>query len=293
MSGRILVVEESRPVVAALRKALEAAGFRVDASSFASAADKHDPDRHVTAVVRAATGARQVVAALRRGDRALAVVALFEDEADADPASIGADVALVGPLSAPAAVASVCALAARAREQARRISDLERREAPPADRDLDFLKRLLFFEVRRSRRYRFPVALALVAIDGWPEAAARLGGRARARILGDLLATLAAAVRDIDVAVAFTEDRFVVLMPHTDAEGALAVSRRLCQRVRERGGTAPVSASVGVAAHEGDGPVSFSALVQRATAALARAREAGGDRVEGDLPRRRVRALPG
>jgi two-component system cell cycle response regulator len=84
-----------------------------------------------------------------------------------------------------------------------------------------------------------------------------------------------------------------VLMPHTDAEGALAVSRRLCQRVRERGGTAPVSASVGVAAHEGDGSVSFSALVQRATAALARAREAGGDRVEGDLPRRRARALPG
>jgi diguanylate cyclase (GGDEF)-like protein len=278
MPGRILVVEDSRPVVTALRRGAEAAGFRVD----------------VAAIVRAGPGAAEVIAALRRADPALAVVGLFEDEAEADAGAIGADAVLVGPLSSRGVIASACALAARLRAQARRIADLEAAPAAPSpSRELDFLKRLLFVEVRRSRRYRYPIALALVALDFWPVAAARMGARARARFLAGVLGTVSAAVRDIDVAVPFTEDRFVVLMPHTGAEGGLRASRRLCARIRERTGAPRVTASVGVAAHDGDGPVSFSSLVKRAGDALARARAAGGDRADGDPPApRRARAGP-
>jgi len=283
MSGRILVVEESRPVVAALRRALEPAGFGVDAATPAGAVEAHDPERHVAAVVRALPGAGQIIAALREADPSLAVVALFEDEAEADAGAtaLGADGVLVGPLRAAAVVAGACRMAARMREQSRRIEELA---APAASRDLDFLKRMLFAEVKRSRRYKTPIALALVGIDGWPEPVARLGARDRSRLLADVLATLSASVREIDIAVPFADDRFVVLMPHTDGAGGLEVSRRLCARIREGSLSVRLTASAGVAAHGGDGPVSFSALVKRAAEALERARRGGGDRAEAEAP---------
>jgi diguanylate cyclase (GGDEF)-like protein len=283
MSGRVLVVEESRRVVTALRRALQSAGYEVDAAAPPGAARAHDPERHVAAIVRALPGAERTIAALREADPSLAVVALFEDEAEADAgaSALGADGVLVGPLRAAAVVAAACRMAARMREQSRRIAELA---GPAASRDLDFLKRMLFVEVKRSRRYHTPIALALVGIDGWPAPAARLGARARGRLLGDLLATLAASVREIDVAVPFAADRFVVLMPHTDGQGGLEVSRRLCKRIREATLSVRLTASVGVAAHGGDGPVSFSALVKRAAEALERARGQGGDRAEGESP---------
>jgi glutamate synthase domain-containing protein 2 len=48
--------------------------------------------------------------------------------------------------------------------------------------------------------------------------------------------------------------------------------------------------SVGLASHEGHGTVSFGSLVKRATEALARAVEQGGDRaVSLDAPKKRDR----
>jgi diguanylate cyclase (GGDEF)-like protein len=268
----------------------------VDAVPPAAAAERHDPEEHAVAIVRAAPGARALVETLRVRDPDLAVVALLEEDVPGAAADVGADAALVGPLHAPTAIASTCRLAARVRAQARRIAELERELAARSggpDRALDFLKRLLLVEVRRSRRHGTPLALALVALDGWPGSAARLGARARARLLADVLATVTAAVRDIDVAVPLADGRFVVLMPHTRAEGARKVANRLCAHVRERGGAARLTASVGLAAHPGDGPVSFSALVRRASEALARAQRDGGDRAEEEAsPRRRTGAAP-
>jgi GGDEF domain-containing protein len=79
-------------------------------------------------------------------------------------------------------------------------------------------------------------------------------------------------------------------MPHTKGDGALRVARRLCARVREAGAAPRVTVSVGVAAHAGDGTVSFAGLVKRAGEALERARAHGGDRAEpADPPKRRDR----
>ncbi|HEY6100253.1 MAG TPA: diguanylate cyclase [Anaeromyxobacter sp.] len=296
MPGRILVVEESRPVVAALRRALEPLGFRLDAVAPSSAAARLDPGEHEVAVVRAGPKAAALVSSLREAAPALSVVALFEEEGSQRRAeALGADGFLVGPLS-QAAIASTCAMAAGLHERRRRVAELEAAlaaaPAAPADRELDFLKRTMFAEVKRSRRYRYPIALALVSLDGWQEAAAKLGARARARLLAEVLAALSSAVRDIDVAVPFAQERFVVLMPHTPAEGAMKVSRRLCARVRDREGTPRLTASVGVACHDGEGPVSFSLLVRRASEALTHARSEGGDRAEAEAALRRDRSAP-
>ena len=294
MSGRILVAVESKPVVSALKRDLEPAGFGMDAVHPADAAGKLDPRRHVAAVVRAAPGADLVVSALRRADPHLTVLALFFDEEEAQgfPDGLGADGVLVGPLTAPQ-VAGTCALAARLTVAQRTLQAAERARpplVPSGEHDLTFLKRLLFVEVKRSKRYGIPLSLALVSVDRWEEVAGQIGPRARAALMAELMGLVSGAVRDIDICVPFSEDRLVVLMPHTASAGGLDVARRLAHRVRERATTIPVTVSVGVASHEGQGTVSFGALVKRAAEALSRARADGGDRAVGaDPPKRRDR----
>ncbi len=294
MAGRVLVAIESKPVVSALLRGLEPSGFGVDVVPPDSAAATVDPARHVVALVRAAAGAEAVVEGLRRVDPGLAVVVLYfdEEEAAGSPGSLGADGVLVGPLT-PVQVMGTCALAARLTQARRQLAEPRRAEAPrvaSGAHDLTFLKRLLFVEVKRSRRYGFPLSLALVSVDRWDGLSQQLGPRARATLLGELAGVAARAVRDIDISVPFSDDRLVVLMPHTATTGGLQVARRICARVRERSSTIPITVSVGLASHEGHGTISFGALVKRATEALTRAREAGGDRAESaEPPRRRDR----
>jgi diguanylate cyclase (GGDEF)-like protein len=291
MAGCVLVAIDSKPVVTALTRDLTRAGFAVDAVPPAAAAGRVDPARHEVVLVRAASGTGQVVAALRTADPQLAVVAVFfdDEEAAAYPDALGADGLLVGPLTA-SQVSNACALAARLTVARRRLAEQTRVVAPRTASgayDLVFLKRLLFVEVKRSRRYGFPVSLALISVDRWEELSGQLGLRARTALLGELTSVVAAAVRDIDISVPFSDDRLVVLMPHTETTGGLQVARRICARVRERSSTIPLSVSVGLAAHDGQGTVSFGSLVKRATEALVGAQQAGGDRALSAEPSKR------
>ncbi len=299
MSGRVLVAIDSKPVAAALQRDLERAGFTVDVAAPADAAGALDP-AHQVALVRAAAGGEALVAALRQADPRLAVVAICLDEEEAGglpdrlgaaglPDRLGADGLLVGPLIG-SQVASTCAMAARLTAARRQLAEQARAQPPRAasgTQDLAFLKRLLFVEVKRSRRYGFPVSLALVSVDRWDELVGQLGPRARARLLGELTGVVDGAVRDIDISVPFSEERLVVLMPHTATAGGLQVARRICARVRERSSTIPLSVSVGLASHDGHGTVSFGALVKRATTALTSARQAGGDCAVSAEPQKR------
>ncbi|BDG03872.1 diguanylate cyclase [Anaeromyxobacter oryzae] len=298
MARRILVAEQSKHVVTALRRDLEGTGFVVDPVAPAEAAARLDADRHFAAIVRGNDGAPAVVDALRAADPLLPVIALFfdEDEARRHPGAFGADGVLVGPLTA-ASVAGTCRLAEKLRTEARRAQALEATAAERArggEAGLDFLKKLLLLEVKRSKRYGYPVALALVAVDRWPDVLAKVDRAGRAALLADVLGLLTASVRDIDLVAPFAEERFVVLMPHTKAEGALQVSRRLCAKIRDRKADVAVTASAGVAGHEGGGTVSFGMLVKRAAEALTRARAEGGDRaVPAEPPPRRDRIVLG
>jgi diguanylate cyclase (GGDEF)-like protein len=294
MAGRVLIAIESKPVVAALLRDLMQAGFAVDVAPPDAAAAEVDPALHEVVLIRAVAGTELLVASLRQADPQLAVVVIFSDEEEASghPGALGADGLLTGPLIAPQ-VASTCALAARLTLARRQLAEQMRVAAPRAasgEHDLAFLKRLLFVEVKRSRRYGYPISLALVSVDRWTELSEQLGPRVRTALLGELTGVVATVVRDIDVSVPFSDDRLVVLMPHTATGGGLQVARRICARVRERSSTIPLTVSVGLASHDGHGTVSFSALVKRAGEALSRAREAGGDRaVSAEPPKRRDR----
>ena len=291
MARRILVADDSEAVIAAVRRDLEEKGRQVTPVSPSAAAAAAAAARFAAALVRGTAGP-EVIAALRAADPLLPLVVLFLDrkEAARHPGVKG-DAVLVGPLTA-SAVSTACGLAEELRVRGERIAELEARLARPprAARDLEFLKRLLLVEVKRSRRYGYPLSLALVSVDGWRGLAAELGARERTALLAELLRVVSGALRDIDVAVPFSQERLLVLMPHTRDDGALKVARRLCALIRDREGAPRVTVSAGVASHGGDGTVSFGSIVKRAAEALARAQAAGGDRAEpADPPKRRDR----
>jgi diguanylate cyclase (GGDEF)-like protein len=166
------------------------------------------------------------------------------------------------------------------RDQARR--DAQAAGAPEASRLVQFemFKRLLGIELKRAQRYGFPLSLLVASLDQ----AARAGDR-------DALAQAArSAIRDIDIPVAFAESDVLVVMPHTDLEGARLVAERIRKRLRA-GGQAKsgsptletaaqrITTSIGVVCAEGGQRLTFATLLAQATRAQKSASRAGGDRV--------------
>jgi diguanylate cyclase (GGDEF)-like protein len=146
-----------------------------------------------------------------------------------------------------------------------------------------YFKEVVFVEVKRARRYGFPVAMALVAFDPLGVA---MSEALRPQLFGGLALSIRRSLRDTDYAVQYSQDRVLLLMPHTDLPGALVVSRRICERVAKatlayRGRELHPTISVGVAgASTRGGEFSFSDIAHRAQVALEEALARGGNRVE-------------
>ncbi|ATB32050.1 diguanylate cyclase [Melittangium boletus] len=143
-------------------------------------------------------------------------------------------------------------------------------------------KDFVFVEVKRSRRYGLPLALALVAFDALPVQADR---ELREQLYGGLALAIRRALRDTDFPVQYSADRVLLLLPHTDLAGAHTVSRRVCERVARSSlsfdeQVLRPTVSVGLAALSPGGEGSFSDLVRQAQRSLETARAAGGNRVE-------------
>jgi two-component system cell cycle response regulator len=279
MAQRILVLETSHPVVAALRRFLRGAGLEVQAASPAAALEGVDVSGFAVVALRASDPAGpRALEALRAADPSLPVVLLLDDE-DEPAGRLPADGVLVAPLTR-ASVVSLLGALARLRAEAGRTRQLERELAARPDglQDFEFLKKLLLVEVKRSRRYHYPVSLLLLAVDGWKERAASLGERERSALLGETLALVAGGVRDIDLPLLYDGERLLVFMPHTAALGARTVAQRLVRRARTH--PAGITASVGVSTFDGEGTMSFSALVRGAADALVEAQGRGGDQAE-------------
>jgi diguanylate cyclase (GGDEF)-like protein len=143
-------------------------------------------------------------------------------------------------------------------------------------------KEVLFVEVKRARRYGFPLALALVAFD---PISGRMDAELQNQLMGGLALAIRRSLRDTDYPVQHSAERVLLLMPHTDLAGSLIVARRICERVSratlQAGDTVlHPTISVGVAAGEPGREYGFSDLVRQAQDGLTQAMARGGNRVE-------------
>jgi len=122
-------------------------------------------------------------------------------------------------------------------------------------------------EVERARRYREPLSVAMLDVNGFKAINDTLG-----HVEGDrALAAIGRALRQVrsyDIAARYGGDEFVIVMPRTTHEAALAVVERLKAVVRNAGEEAglqmPLTVSVGVATTDAD----YERLLRDADAAM-------------------------
>lgn len=135
-------------------------------------------------------------------------------------------------------------------------------------------------EVDRARRYRRPFSIVILDMDNFKRVNDEHGHLAGDRTLQAFATVVRDNVRGADTVGRWGGEEFLVLCPETGAEEAVQLAERLRAATRatsfEGGRTHTVSAGV-AAFREGD---DLDVLMNRADAALYRAKNAGRDRVE-------------
>jgi PleD family two-component response regulator len=235
--------------------------------------------------------AEGVCAALKARDPSLPVILVYapeEKDPDGRAMRAGAEACLQGPLKQGAVLSCVrnvltlTELRARNVEAAARASPQATAAAasgPTEVPDLASFKGLLIREVKRSRRYKYPVAFVVVAYDAFATGMPALETTDIGVLLERARQALVGCLREQDLVSAFHPGSWVAFLPHTPTDGAVVVAERMRERLTGLERTF-LTASAGLAVHaasEGR-ELSFGALFREATDALAQARGAGGAR---------------
>jgi diguanylate cyclase (GGDEF)-like protein len=175
----------------------------------------------------------------------------------------------------------------------RKRLELELQRLATTDSLTGLANRRAFFErgqpaLEAARRYGHQVSMLMIDVDHFKNVNDRHGhsvGDATLRLLADRLREV---LRQADLIARIGGEEFVALMPETDLDAAMQAAERLremCDGLApETSAEAAISVSVGVAQwRSGE---SLDHLLERADAALYRAKRAGRNRVEtsfGDL----------
>lgn len=309
-----LIEETVLPDVPILQVAVHEESAQLAAAQGAIAAAGHI----VATGAGGASGTEKILAAIRRGGIDAVLAALPGDEAIIDAAlaleprrpiviasiagggtdavrratAAGADLVTTRPHDverlAPVLLAAArlsnerrLSTTAKGAEQVLRarleeLSDPEPRGLQP----FELFQRTLEVEIKRARRFEYPLSVALFAVEvAPPPPPAGIRGILRARAGNALINT----IRDIDLATQLDHERFLVLLPYTDLTGAAHVGRRVIAAVAENapvvsGGRSFPPRVVGAVAGSKPGEeLSFAKLMKEATRALEQARRDGAE----------------
>lgn len=155
----------------------------------------------------------------------------------------------------------------------------------PAD-----VQRLMRIEFERARRHGYSLVLLLISVDRLAQLQDLYGRDLRDGVLRSLAGLVRSATRASDALGCLLDDRLLVLTPHTPAEGAAVLAKRVLEGVRalsfEVGGRSTrVTISLG-GAHNQSGrmELAFETMLEVAEGGLRVATESGGNRyVHSDL----------
>lgn len=138
-------------------------------------------------------------------------------------------------------------------------------------------------EVRRGRRYTYPVSLLLIDIDGFTPMVEKLGRDILDNVLRQVAGLLVEAIRDTDTAARIEADDFGILLVHSARDNAIPIAERIRQEISQTTFGTPgqplrLTVSVGVAGVPHDAS-DAQRLKEAAFGAIAEARNSGGNRV--------------
>jgi len=146
-------------------------------------------------------------------------------------------------------------------------------------------------ELKRAERHRRPLAFGMADTDGLKHYNDTYGHPAGDEMLKSVAGLLQTGRRSSDLIARYGGDEFALLLPETDAAGAMLVAERLCMTIAHfpfAHGTAiamspavsPVTLSVGIAIFPEDGST-VEELLKKADGRLYEAKHQGGNRVIG------------
>jgi diguanylate cyclase (GGDEF)-like protein len=95
-----------------------------------------------------------------------------------------------------------------------------------------YFRRYLPQEIERARTFNIPLTLLLFDIDEFKQINDRCGHVIGDVVLSELCGVVRETLRPTDILARFGGDEFAIILPHTDAIGAIAVAERVLRRVR-------------------------------------------------------------
>ncbi len=185
-----------------------------------------------------------------------------------------ADQSLVTLLMEPAAIALENAILFKKMEQLSVTDDLT------GLYNVRYLNGFLYREIKRSRRYRLPVSLVFLDLDGFKTVNDRFGHLAGSQALTEVGRLLRQTVREIDMVARYGGDEFVIILPQTDPAGAMVIAERIREAIQEAtlltgmGLDVRLTASLGVASYPDQGRTRDE-LIHKADAAMYKVKESG------------------
>lgn len=136
-------------------------------------------------------------------------------------------------------------------------------------------------EIKRARRFSFPLTLVMFDVDGFQALHERLGSRMGDAVLYEIGKMLKDSVRATDIPCRAGPAEFSVILAHTNAEQAMIFAERLRERIAEfnvvRGkDQAKTTVSMGIAEFAAD-IRSPETLIKICEDAVAKSRQKGGN----------------
>lgn len=141
-----------------------------------------------------------------------------------------------------------------------------------------FLERL-DEELSRSRRHRFNFAFLMCDIDNFKHTNDTYGHLVGDVVLKEAARIMKGSIREIDLAARYGGEEFSMILPETDAAGALVVAERIRKKIEDSTFKAydesiKATISIGIAMYPEDAK-SADDLIERSDAALYKAKRSG------------------
>ena len=145
------------------------------------------------------------------------------------------------------------------------------------------LRRRLTDEIRRASRYRSPVSLLLVDVDGLKRINDEHGHAAGDRQIRRVAGSIAATLRGSDLGARWGGDEFAVVMPNATPDAARHLAERIMTHLAEHRGEPdlPATISIGIATFDPSRTpdITLEQLAQSADEALYAAKKSGRNRI--------------
>ena len=137
-------------------------------------------------------------------------------------------------------------------------------------------------EIRRAKRYREPLSVLFLDVDGLKDINDRHGHRAGSEALREVAGVIRAELRATDTGARWGGDEFTIIAPNTRRDEAVTFAERIRGRIARHEAPWPMTASIGIATLDGEDArmrVDAHALLRDADAAMYEAKRRGKNTV--------------